>query len=157
MSEFQSSHKPVPDVIEEDKLETDKVTEYHALEETGKNTYSSSEILSQIQKQSTGQEKIEKTLASLDKSINQIRKDLEIPGNQLEQHHQLLQQHQVLDESIKQIQSQLSDLKRQMTMIDRSISNMVTSHTTSISAGDKKKGKKGKGNKKNKKGKKKKK
>ena len=156
MSEFQSSDRPSPNLVEENKFEVDKITGEHEAGETEKNT-PSSEILNQIQKQSTRQAKIEKTLASLDKSVIQIRDNLEKPGDQMEQHHQQLQQHQVLEESIKQIQSQLSDLQKQLTMIDSSISNIVTNHTTTSTTGrDKKKGKKNKQNKKSKKGKKKK-
>ena len=155
MSEFQSSDRDSPDLVEENKFEVDKITGEHEAGEE-KNT-ASSEILNQIQKQSTRQAKIEKTLASLDKSVIQIRDNLEKPGDQMEQHHQQLQQHQVLEESIKQIQSQLSDLQKQLTMIDSSISNIVTNHTTTSTTGrDKKKGKKNKQNKKSKKGKKKK-
>lgn len=157
MSEFQTSDIPSPDLVEEDKFETDEITGEPAADETGKKTASSSEILNQIRKQSTRQAKIEKTLVSLDKSMIQIIDNLEKPGDQMEQNHQLLQQHQVLEESIKQIQSQFSDLQKQLTMIDRSISNIVTNHpANSTTGGDKKKGKKNKQNKKNKKGKKKK-
>ena len=156
ISEFQSSDRHSPDLVEENKFETDKITGEHDADETEQNFASSSELLNQIQKQSTRQAKIEKTLAPLDKSMIQIRDNLEKPGDQMEQHHQQLQQHQVLEESIKQIQSQLSDLQKQLTMIDSSISNIVTNHPTSTTGGDKKKGKKDKQNKKSKKGKKKK-
>lgn len=156
ISEFQSSDRHSPDLVEENKFETDKITGEHDADETEQNIASSSELLNQIQKQSTRQAKIEKTLAPLDKSMIQIRDNLEKPGDQMEQHHQQLQQHQVLEESIKQIQSQLSDLQKQLTMIDSSISNIVTNHTTSTTGRDKKKGKKNKQNKKSKKGKKKK-
>jgi hypothetical protein len=77
MPEFQSSDRPSPDLIEEDKFETDKITREHTADETGKNIASSNKLLSQIQKQSKRQAKIEKTLASLDRSIIQIRDNLE--------------------------------------------------------------------------------
>ena len=131
MSEFQSSDRPSPNLVEENKFEVDKITGEHEAGEKRKIPLLS-ELLNQIQKQSTRQAKIEKTLASLDKSMIQIRDNLEKPGDHMEQHHQQLQQHQVLEESIKQIQSQLSDLQKQLTMIDSSISNIVTNHTTTI-------------------------
>jgi hypothetical protein len=98
---------------------------------------SSQEPLSEV---AARQERMEKTLLSLDKFIKQISQDLGKSDSQKQQEQQFVQ-------STKQIQSQISDLRKQVTNVERSISNVVTAVV------DRKKGKK---NKKSKKGKKKK-
>lgn len=118
MSEFQSSDKLA-------SLEVDKIAENRVTAKTGQDIdSSSSQVMTQLQRQLRSQAKVEKTLSSLENSIKQI-KEPKILTNQAEKFSKLLQQHQTLDEFIKQIHSQLSDLLRQISTLGKSFDNIV--------------------------------
>ncbi len=136
MSEFQSSDKLA-------SLEVDKIAENRVTAKTGQDIdSSSSQVMTQLQRQLRSQAKVEKTLSSLENSIKQI-KEPKILTNQAEKFSKLLQQHQTLDESIKQIHSQLSDLVRQISTLGKSFDNIVNANTrTSSKQRDKRKDKK---------------
>ena len=136
MSEFQSSDKLA-------SLEVDKNAENRVTAKTGQVIdSSSSQVMTQLQRQSRSQAKVEKTLSSLENSIKQI-KELKTLTNQAEKFSKLLQQHQTLDDSIKQIHSQLSDLVIQISTLGKSLDNIVNANTiTSSKQKDKRKDKK---------------
>jgi DNA repair exonuclease SbcCD ATPase subunit len=91
------------------------VTAARRIDEEIASSSSRDEISRQIRKQSAIQVEIEKTLSLLDKSVKQIKQDLENSENQKEQYQQLLQEHnQILDESMKQIQTKITDLEKQI-------------------------------------------
>ena len=136
MSEFQSSDKLA-------SLEVDRNAENRVTAKTGQVIdSSSSQVMTQLQRQSRSQAKVEKTLSSLENSIKQI-KELKTLTNQAEKFSKLLQQHQTLDDSIKQIHSQLSDLVIQISTLGKSLDNIVNANTrTSSKQKDKRKDKK---------------